>query len=446
MKKHFILATFVLFAGCGPSCFDIDVKVLQEGIYEPAAAKYESLEQSVVLYIDHSTCVIDAVKNTNSVLTHLIPNLSVFTDELVLIKGSLLDEMQLKASSKTDKITEVWSILKGIREDVPYAEIKDAVKKICASNQQAVLVTDCEYFVDGRPSDAPYMSAGFKEWLQKGHSIHIVVEPYKEMYNNKLCDKKRFYFFFTDDRIKAPISDLILSELSDIKDSGIFSTFKLTNSDIFVQSPKDDFVSEDLTFNAEYKAGFEFISIDDKWNVIQEYVMKLDKYGEPVQGEEPVPLIKNLSFNDGKNYRIEDVEIVATNITEQYLSADCEAAESLKLDCKEIEPNNTDMSEGFRLDKQALQSKKINVFLTDKIFNHLTDKYCNLIRLDFTVTKAKIQNYDADMFSWQSLYDDTKAVCVAKSIENVLRDTEIIPMNKDRRIIHTVFIKTEAYK
>jgi len=438
-----ITAIIVCLTSC-QTCigFDVDPQILQKEIYKPT--KHKGLNQNVVLYIDHSTCVIDAVKNTNSVLTHLIPNLSVYTDELVLIKGNQLEEKQLQASSKTDKITEIWGILKGIQNDVPYAEIKEAVKKICASNQQAVLITDCEYFVDGIPSDAPYMSAGFKEWLQKGHSIYVVVEPYQERYKNRLYDKKRFYFFFTNDRLQAPISNLIESELPD---DGSYTKFKLTNSDIFVQSPKSDMVAEDLTFNVDYKKGFEFISIDDPWSVIQEYVMKLDKYGEPIENENPVPLVKNLVFYNGNNYIVSDVEIIATNITERYLSADCQAADNLKLDCKKIKPNDVDMSESFRLDKKALQSKKLTVFLTDKIFNYLTDQYCgNLIRLDFVVTEAILQNYDADMFSWQSLYDNTKVICVAKSIDNVLRDIEIVPMAKDRRIIHTIFIKTEPYK
>ena len=449
MNKHSILTQLVVLQaftlvalgitgctgceGCRP-VLEVDPQLLQEKIYDPTATEYEGLEQNVTLYIDHSTCVIDAVKNTNSVLTRLIPNLSVYTDELVLIKGSQLDEIQLEATDKTNKITEIWSILNNIRSDAPYAEIKDAVKKICSSNQQAILITDCEYFVNRQPSDAPYMSAGFKEWLQQGHSIHIVVEPYQEKYQGSMHDKKRFYFFFTNDRLQAPISNLIESELSD---DGSYTKFKLTNSDIFVRREGEVVAKEDLTPTYESLNGFDYIAIEDDWNTIRKYVMKLDKYGAPMPEEEPVPLIKNYVFNDGNNYFIGDVEIIATNITSQYLASEDET----------ITPNNINMSDGFMIDKNALKNNTLNVFLTDKIFNYLTDEYGgNLIRLDFVVTQAGLQNYDADMFSWQSLYDGTRAVCVSKSIDNVLRDVDIVPMSKDRRVIHTVFIKTEAYK
>jgi hypothetical protein len=105
------------------------------------------------------------------------------------------------------------------------------------------------------------------------------------------------------------------------------------------------------------------------------------------------------------------------------------------------------MSVGFKLDKDLMKENKLNVFLTDKVFGFLKDEYGgNLIRLDFVVTEASIQNYEADMFSWPSLQNKEDAICVSKSIENVLNDLEIVPTSKDRKVIHTIFIKTEAYK
>jgi hypothetical protein len=446
MKKIYfltiILISVMLFLGC-KKYFEVDPDILQEKIYDPTKVEYEGLEQNTVLYIDHSTCVIDAVKNTNSVLNHLYRNLSVYSDEIVLIKGSSLDNIQLNATNKTDKISEVWSILTGIRADIPYADIKEAIKNICNSNHQAVLVTDCEYYVNRVISDAPYMSAGFKDWLQKGHSIYIVVEPYKELNRH---DKNRFYFFFTDDRMSAPISNLIYTELKNIENNGAFTVFKLTNSDIFVQREGNNMVAEDLDFTVTEKSGFQYVEISDDWNSIREYIMKLDKYGEPLPEEKPIPLIKNLIFNNGENFAVTDVEIVATNITSQYLSKDCDAAANVKLDCKEIKPNVIDMSKGFRIDKNALTNNKLNLFLTEKIFDFLTDEYGgNLIRLDFVVTDYDLKpNFNYEMFTWKM--NGIKYECVAKSIKNVLFDVEVVPTSPSRRIIHTVFIKTASYK
>jgi hypothetical protein len=115
-----------------------------------------------------------------------------------------------------------------------------------------------------------------------------------------------------------------------------------------------------------------------------------------------------------------------------------------------ITPKNVDISEGFRLDKKALQNHKLNVLLTEKIFDYLSDEDGFggiLIRLDFVVTQVGLQpNFNYDMFTWQSIYGSDKATCVAKSIDNVLRDIDILPTCNNRKVIHTVFLKTQAYK
>jgi hypothetical protein len=164
--------------------------------------------------------------------------------------------------------------------------------------------------------------------------------------------------------------------------------------------------------------------------------MKLDKYGNPLPEEKPVPLIKNLVFNDGENYIINNVEVVATNITSQYIA----------LEDSTVIPSDIPIPDGFILDRQALQENRLEVMLTDKIFNYLTNPFGgNLIRLDFVVTHAELKSFDSSLFTWSSLFYNDSAICVSKSIDNALRDINVVPMSRDRKIIHTVFIKTEAY-
>jgi hypothetical protein len=439
------LSAFVFF-GCGKPYFEVDVQQLQEKIYDPTAIKYEGLQESMGLYLDHSTCVIEARKNSK-VFKNLMGQLGLYTDTLFLIKGS--DFEKVPNTDKSATSTDVYNIINGISSDIPFADIGQAVKIICENNSQAILITDCEYIDrNGKNQDGfPFLSGSFKDWVKAGHSIYIVVEPYQEKNKGKMFDKKRFYFIFTDDRMEAPVCDNMLHEIQSLLQDNVCKLFKLTNSDITVQHSKD-MVAEDLTFTVKDFPGFEYVDVSDDWNSIREYIMKLDEYGEPLPEEKPVPIIKNLVFNDGENYFINDVEIVATNITAQYLSKDCDAAENLKLDCKDINLDPIDMSEGFKLDKNALKNHKLNVLLTDKVFDYLTDEYGgNLIRLDFVVTKVGLQdNFDYDMFTWQSLNNNEKAICVSKSIENVLYDVEIVPTSKDRKIIHTVFLRTESYK
>jgi hypothetical protein len=238
--------------------------------------------------------------------------------------------------------------------------------------------------------------------------------------------------------MEAPISHNMLEELQDFINNQDVSIFKLTNSDLQVKRDGEK-VAEDLTFNVKKERGFDYIEIDNDWDNIREYVMKLDKYGEPLLEEKPVPLIENLTFNEGENYVIGKVEVVATNITAQYLAL----GDSL------VTPNIIDISDGFLIDEQALQDRKLNVMLTDKIFTsgYLTDEFGgNLIRLDFVIAQVGLKPYNSDMFAWQSLYNTEKAICVAKSIDNALRDIEVVPTSKSRNVIHTVFLKTQSYK
>jgi hypothetical protein len=425
------------FASCGTRYFEVDMQQLQQ-LYEPTAITYESLHQSTVLYLDHSTCIIDARQNSK-VFKSLTGQLGLYTDTLCLIKGA--DVEQIPNTDKSPTSTDVYNIINSISIDIPFADIGQAVKNICDRNSQAILITDCEYFdKSGKNQDGfPYLSGSFKNWIKRGYCIYIVVEPYQEKNKNTLFYKNRFYFIFTDDRMQAPISHNMLNEIQPFLQGQdrICRLYKLTNSDFIVEQGKG-MVAEDLTFTVEDFPGFKYVDISDDWNSIREYVMKLDEYGNPLPEEKPEPLLKNMEFHDGEDYFIADMEIVATNITSQYMA----------LSDSSITAKNIDLSDAFKLDKDELRNHKLNVFLTENIFNYLSDEERyggNLIRLDFVITKVGLQdNFDYDMFTWQSIYNNEQATCVAKSIENVLHDVGIIPTSNDRRVIHTVFLKTEA--
>ncbi|MDR1881836.1 MAG: hypothetical protein LBR26_03525 [Prevotella sp.] len=437
MRNCFFTAlafTALAFFGCGSPMLEVYTPQLQEKIYEPAAMKYPALEQSVILYLDHSTCVIDAVQNSQ-VFKALRPNLGQYSDTLRLIKGADFESIPL--DRQDNKVSEA---LETIKADIPFADIRRAVFQICSDNQQAILITDCEALANGRFLDLePFMSEPFRNWIEAGHTIYILTEPYREKYKGNIYDKKRFYFIFSDDRMEAPISHNLLNEVQLLLQDSLCNLFKLTNSDISVRREGKNMVAEDLTFTVEDHSGFEYVEISDDWRSIREYVMKLDEYGEPLPEEKPVPLIKNLIFNDGENYLIGNVQIVATNITSRYL-----ALEDNTITVKDI-----DISDGFMLDKKALQSHKFNVMLTDKIF---TDGYLdngfggNLVRLDFVITNVSLKSYDPAMFEWQSIWSPNTAICVSKSIDNALRDVKVVPTCSNRKVIHTVFLKTESYK
>jgi len=447
MNKMYFLFISIFFTifltSCGDKYLEVDKQILQTKIYEPTAIHNQSLQQSTVLYLDHSTCVIDARKNSK-VFKNLLGQLGLYTDTLCLIKKDILEKIPNTDKSPTS--TDIYNIINGIKDDIKFADIGKAVEEISKSNSQAILITDFEYFdKNGKNQDGfPYLSGAFKSWLEKGHTIYIITESYKE--GNQ--DKKRFYVIFTDDNLQAPISDLLRAEIKDLLKDGVCTWFKMTNSDIGVESPKSDMVNNNLTFNVDYLNGFELITLDDSWDAIREYVMKLDKYGEPVPEEKSEPLISNIILNNGENYKISDIQIVATNITTKYISKDTIAADNLGMDISTINPTEINISDGFILDKEAFESNKLNVMLTDKIFTdgHLLDKNYggNLIRLDFVITQVGLNPMNPNDFEWQSIWSSNNAICVSKSIDNALRDVNVIPTTPNRRVIHTIFIKTAS--
>jgi hypothetical protein len=439
IKLQIKLSIFLLFfVGCNCNVLEISFDEIKSTFEKSNAKKSEILGQKTVLYLDHSTCVIDAVKNSE-VWKAVFPNFTQYTDELVLIKGSEFERIELERNDN-----KVETTLKRIDKDVPLADIDKAVKEIVKGNNQAILVSDFEAFDNGtgtlisKTRDlVPYLSPWLKNWLERGFSIYIITEPYKESYNGKLVDKKRFYFIFSDDKLEAPISANVQSQIDHLIKNGTCQLFKMTNSDISVVSPeKKEIFSDDLDFEFTKGSGFDFISIESSWDDIREYVMKLDKYGEAKPEEEKQPFIKNFKLNHGVNYKVENIKIIATNITADFVA-----------DKKNIK--GKDISAAFVVDEKALKNNLIHVYLTDKIFTNdfiNAEHGGNLIRLDFVIDQVSLQPYDKTIFEWFSLYKNQTAICVSKSIENASADVNVIPSSEKRRLIHTVFIKTACYK
>jgi hypothetical protein len=433
--KVFVSIALISLTGCTFKILEVEFEDVKT-IYDKTKIEDSLLERKTTLYLDHSTSIIDAVKNSK-VWNALFPNFTQYSDELVLIKGSEFERIEL--DSNNNKVEEA---LKRIDVDIAWADIEKAVQEICKGNNQAILVSDFEAFdkssgsLEKRTQDlVPYLSPWLKMWLEKGFSVYIIAEPYIENYKGKVWNKKRFYFVFSDDRLEAPISSNIKSQLGSLSQDGTFTLYKMTNSDIKVQSPKSDMSDNALDFSVDYGKGFDFISIESSWNDIREYVMKLDNYGESIPEEDKQPILRNFSFNNGENYKIENIKILATNITSNFID-----------DNQGFQ--DKDISDAFIVDDNALNSNKLNVYLTDKIF---TDGYLssdlggNLIRMDFIIDEVSIKSYDNTIFEWPSLHKNQTAICVSKSIENALLDLNVIPTNDRRKIIHTVFLKTATY-
>ena len=426
------------FNSCTPEYLEVELQDIEK-IYASTKPK-DTLGQKTVLYLDHSTCVIDAVKNSD-VWKAVFPNFTQYTDELVLIKGSDFERIELDRHEN-----KVEATLKRIDKDILWADIDKAVKEIVNGNNQAILISDFETFDSDNGNLAtktrdlvPYLSPWLKTWLEKGFSTYIITESYKESYNSILVDKKRFYFIFTDDKLEAPISDNIRSQIDHLIQNSTCQLFKMTNSDISVVSPISEMSSSDLDFEAEPGSDFDFVSIENDWTDIREFVMKLDNHQQPIPGENEEAIIKNFKLNHGVNYKVEKIKVIATNITADFVAQK-----------KNI--SGKDISEAFIIKPNPIQNNDlINIYLTDKIFEdgflYTKDDTLggNLIRLDFVIDQVSLKPYDPSIFEWNSLYNNKTAICVSKSIKNALLDVNVDPSNEKRKIIRTVFIKTQNY-
>jgi len=431
MKKiYFLFFICIILSGC-KRCGEGEVITFGQiaKIHISTNQNVEILKQPVTLYLDHSTCVIDARQNSR-VFNALRPQLGQYSDTICLIKGSVFEKEHLDHSDN-----QIFKILQTINKDIPNADILKALDEITSSDHQAVLITDCEFIKDGLCHDQdPYLSRPLKLWLKKGYVVYIITEPYYEKIKGQKIQKKRFYFIFTDDNLDAPISSNLLAELKPFEKDSLFHIQKLTNSDIQVFTSKNN-VCDQLSFEFEKTPAFDFVTIYDAWDDIRKSIMNINKHYEPIYGGIPLPIFDKIVLNDGENYKIEQIQIVASNITALYNQTTFSNGQ------KEIL-----IPDGFTIDSSALKNNEIKVFLTDKIFDYLNCEFdANLIKIDFVITQVSLKPINKSIFNWQSAFNKEEAICVFKSIENVLLDTEIVPTAPNRKVIHTIYLNTQSF-
>lgn len=401
---------------------------------------YKKLNSSTVLYIDASTVFLDAKQSP--IFNAMKSQMYQYIGTLVFIKGLQFDTTECDRQKQT-----LFNALENMNSDYNYADIQKAVDNICNGNRQGMIISDFEFWKDGKPHDNdPYLIGSFKKWLGRGYQIDILTEPYYE--NRNL--KKRFYMFFTDPTDKAPITNTMIEQVKNylVKDNpnvGQCCLFTMKNSDVSIQRNKEKCSSsEEIDIDIKpINSRSELVSTEATWKDIKEFLMKLDNHNRVIEDENPIPIVDGLKLIDGTNYSVNDIKIRATNISKLYLSK------------QEGDPNlngdTFDVSDAF--DVELSPQKNISIFLNKNIFSakHLysaNDGFDgNLIRIDIIADSSSINPYDETIFQWESVRNGKKtgktATCVSLSIDNVLKDIEIVP---DGKVIYTVYIQTPSYK
>jgi hypothetical protein len=269
----------------------------------------------------------------------------------------------------------------------------------------------------------------------------VVIENYKENYKGKSCDKKRFYFFFTDDKLK----DNIYSEVSKAENfnaAGV-SFFSLNNSDATIIRNINS-VDDQLEFTVDTSGIFDFIKIDSPWSDIKQFVQyaqdeeeeseKENEHGPSYNGHHLFKDIK-IKSKDLANFKIEDIDLKAYNYTDVYLDS--------------TQTNNLvkEITKGFILDNETFKKAgDISIKISDDLGQYLETDKENLIRLDIVLKEIKLKPVPTDLFTWKSINKATDNVSVYESVKQSLDNPDTNPMKQNNGIIYTVFIKTAEYK
>jgi hypothetical protein len=419
-----ILSIIFSLSSCGDDIVQIEIDNQKlEKIYRSDVSHSKILNKDIDLYVDYSTCVIDAVKNS-PYFKSLRPKITGESPTLYAIKGPLIEAVSSDMDTVNQKLTNLT--------EIPYANIVGAIDKISNSDGQSILITDGEYWTnpEGERTDLPYMRESLEKWLNRGYVVQIVIEDYKESYKGKSIDKKRFYFFFTDDKLENNIYDIAL------KAQGGNSTdlhhFKMTNSDIQVFQSAT--VDDNLQFDVDTTQNYDIVDISSPWSDIEEYVLNAnDDQGNALKNGNP--FLKNIKVNSKKieNYNINQTEIKAYNITDFYL--------------EEKNAKINEISEGFKIDEKLLKEKNIiSIRITDKLLSNLKSDKENLLRLDIILKEANNKPIDEKWFTWRSLSKpNVDNVSVFESIKQTFDNPAINAQNRNKGIIHTIFIKTLEY-
>lgn len=282
------------------------------------------------------------------------------------------------------------------------------------------------------------MKEPFIKWLNKGNVVHVITENYRELYHGNYHDKKRFYFFFTNDNLE----NNIYKEIT--KSTGFYTSdvsfLKLSNSDIKIK--RTLVVDENLFSEVDTTKEFDFVEIAHLWTNINDFVMNAtDEFtGKPILNGNPLLKdikLENVSF---ASYTINQLELKAYDIYDQYVYLSDTLSQINEKSIQESKDYIIDIPTGFEI---VYDEKTVSVKITDQIYNYINPKKTQFIRIDIILKDIEYKNIEIDDFTWPSLSKNgTNNISVYESIQQTIDNLETNPIKKNNGIIHTIFIKT----
>ncbi len=504
VKKIFPLAAIIcLLAGCdgnkssGPwagfkPLNEIDKYV--QGYYDASlgeAAHPDSGNPAV--YVDFSDGLIQAYKgNENVQIVQAICNKLLSPDiEWYSLGGSTITRLEYNSNQLFNKVSDPAQY-----KDI-MAPIQEAIKKITASYNDALLITDFEeYTSDGKEQFENYPKTYFTDWIRKGNSITFFYTDYTETNKKtKVTTQKHLYYtVFTHG--KATETSFV-SMIKDAIDKR-FNTkaFELNNSLFTVSNNyggKDNtgianpafakWVNLNINASDEKKMPYEVIGINKPWND------DLEKYIQNIIKKENHLFLSRLTLNasDQSAYKLGKVAVKVYDVSDDYEKyAQCTEAKNhvpvLTKDAKKDNvwderskkdpiikecyvPNTTELKQDWIYKPGEASSREWpEVFdLNKDIFNsHLKNdpakielqtifhpnykqknvKKANaLIRIDYVIDEAGFNDSNPQLmdFQWKSLtIKDRPNNSLSEAIRNTLQNPAVNPKGK---IIYSYYIK-----
>lgn len=428
-KLYSILSVVCLL--CLTSCGDnlADITYFLEFLkFNSTETKQETLSESVDLFIDYSTCVAEAKKSTYFKSTH--PSIVDCSPVFYSIKGDNIKK-------ETEDRQQVYNLLSSIHE-VNHADIKEAVKMIVNANNQAVLITDGEYFMKGAVRDNlnnPYLAEEFRTWLNKGYDIYFYCEPYLE---SNRYNKYRYYILFTDDALENNINDRFTRSCS-AEDYGVM-VFHLSDGQLRVIEGEDGIVLNSAV--SSQKVGDSVYVLYSSWKDMATYL---------TEGNiDDIYILRGL-FVDNKvanAYKIEDITPVVYQIYPEYTKY-----YDSKMLAEETQPKAKKfdkVKDVFEIDEDVFEETGEIVLKLKSDFDggNLSYDHPNLLRVDFVVSDAKnnfTRNDDLrEAFVWKSIsaaQGNAENTSLYESISQVLQNPKLNPKKREV-VLYSVYLST----
>lgn len=395
------------------------------------------------LFVDYSNCIANGMQS--AFYQKMVSPLTAATKHYWSIKGDSITEESLSNQS-------VYYLLNNVQE-TNYAALDKAIEQMANRNSESVLLTDGELFTQtatkNNPNN-PYMHAAFKNWLLRGHDIHILAEPFQEVFNGKTFNKKRFYIIFTDDRIEGNIYDRI-KEIVNFEEFPQVDEFHLSGNYPWIvptngksSHPNEIVASETTAYGSHEVQDWQ---VDWK-NIINLILNGYDEQGNLLPNGEK--LIGGLKVN--KNafgcYRIKDVDVVVSNINADYYDIYNRIEMGMKVGKTQITPQAL---QNFIIVDSNEFHKHGNVDLYFDIENFAPDgeldgKPFNYFKIDIVVKDLEnILGNSIDMFNFDSVVNQGQTnVSISESLKNCVFDPDLINKLKGK-VLYTIYVKSDKY-